>query len=112
MASTAETTRAHGSPGLGHVAWAAGAVDLQHVSIAVHRGAHGQEVWPRTTDCELRQVGQGLADGRSKQIGSHHLVESRQVLVELGVGVQTFGVHQIGLSCGDLWSERKWRLLG
>lgn len=92
-----------GAPGFGHVARVAGAVDVQHVSAAADRGAHGQEVRTGTTDGELGQVGQGLADGSPKQEGAHHLVEGGQVLVELGVGVETLGVHQVGLACGDLW---------
>lgn len=94
-----------GAPGLGHVARVAGAVDLQHVSAAGDRGAHGQEVGPRPADGELGQVGQRLADGRSEQEGAHHLVEGRQVLVEVGVGVETLGVHEVGLARGDLRTE-------
>lgn len=94
------------APGFGHVAEAACTVDLQHVSVAADRVAHGQEVWPGTTYGELGQVGERLADGRPEQEGAHHLVKGGQVLVELGVGVQTLRVHQVGLSCGDLgWTE-------
>lgn len=99
-----------GAPGLGHVAMVARAVDLQHVSVAGDRGAHGQEVGPRPADGELGQVGQRLADSRSEQEGAHHLVEGRQVLVEVGVGVETLGVHEVGLARGDLhteWMENK-----
>lgn len=95
-----------GAPGLCHVTRVAGAVDLQHVSAAGDRGAHGQEVGPRPADGELGQVGQRLADSRSEQEGAHHLVEGRQVLVEVGVGVETLGVHQVGFARGDLWT--KW----
>lgn len=94
------------APGFGHVAGVARAVDLQHVSVAADRVAHGQEVWPGATYGELGQVGERLADGRPEQEGAHHLVKGGQVLVELGVGVQTLCVHQVGLSCGDLeWTE-------
>lgn len=93
-------------PGLSHVTSASSAVDVQHVSGTADWVTHLQEVWTRTTDGELCQVGQRLADGCTKQEGAHHFVESRQVLVELGVGVETFGVHQVGLSCGDLWRKQ------
>lgn len=95
-----------GAPGLCHVTRVAGAVDLQHVSAAGDWGAHGQEVGPRPADGELGQVGQRLADSCSEQEGAHHLVEGRQVLVEVGVGVETLGVHQVGFARGDLWT--KW----
>lgn len=90
------------SPGLRHVARAPRAVDVQHVAAAAGRRAHRQEVRPGPADGELGQVGQRLADGGPKQEGAHHLVEGGQVLVELGVGVQALGVHQVGLPRGDL----------
>lgn len=96
-----------GSPGLGDVARVASAVDLQHVSVAGDRGAHGQEVGPRPADGELGQVCQRLADGCSEQEGTHHLVEGRQVLVEVGVGVEALGVHQVGFARGDLRSGKQ-----
>lgn len=92
-------------PGFRHVARVTSAVDLQHVTMATERGAHRQEVGTRTTYGEFRQVGQRLTDGPSEHEGAHHLVEGRQVLVELGVGAEAFGVHQVGLSRGDLLSR-------
>lgn len=83
------------------------AVDLQRVPVTADRAAHVQEVWTRATDGELGQVGHRLADGGSKQEGAHHLVKSRQVIVEPGVGVQTLGVNEVRFSRGDLCSGRK-----
>lgn len=99
-------------PGLGHVARVPRAVDLQHVAAAGDGGAHGQKVGPRPADGELGQVGQRLADSRSEQEGSHHLVEGRQVLVEVGVGVEALGVHEVGLARGDLRIERMEKEIG
>ena len=90
------------SPRFRHVPDAACAVDMQHISLAVDGGAHCHEIWTGTTYGELCQVSQRLANGCSEQVGAYHFVESRHVLVELGVGMETFGVNQISLSCGDL----------
>jgi len=75
-----------------------GTVDLGHVAGAHHRRAYGQEVGPRPADGELGHVRQGLADGGAEQEGAHHLVDRREVLVELGVGVESLGVDQVGLT--------------
>lgn len=50
-----------------------------------------------------------MADGCSEQEGADHLIKGGQVLVELGVGVQTLCVHKVGLSRGDLWSGHPLR---
>lgn len=89
-------------PGLCHVLKPPGAVDLLHVPHADLRSAHGHEMRPRPTDGVFRQIGQGLADGRSEQERAHHLVERRHVLVEVGVGVELLAVDQISFPGGDL----------
>lgn len=59
------------------------AVDPLHVSCADLRGAHGHEIRSRTADGELGQVGERLADGRSKQEGADYLVQGGNILVEV-----------------------------
>ncbi len=89
-------------PGFGHVAKASRAVYLQHVALAHFWSAHRDKVGPQASDGVLGHIGQRLAHTRAEQKRPHHFIERRSILVKVWIGVETFGVDQVGLSRSDL----------